>query len=59
VFGNIGNIQVGVSVSAALAGLDQEISFDIDQVSVVPEPTAAALAVMAMLGLWVGARQRR
>ncbi len=43
VFGNVGNVQVGVSVPAALAGVDQDFTFGIDKISIVPEPATLAL----------------
>lgn len=59
VFDNIGNVQIGVSVPAALAGVDQEFHFDIDQVSIVPEPAAGTLTSFAALGLWTVIGRRR
>ncbi len=60
VFGNIGNLQIGVSIPQALAGVDQEISFDLDQVSIsaVPEPGSLVLATLACCGV-LGLRRRR
>ena len=55
VFDNIGDIQIGVSVPASLAGLDDTITitFDIDSATVttVPEPSIALLAVVGLAGL--------
>lgn len=46
VFSNIGRLQVGVSVPAALAGNPDAFSFSIDEVTIVPEP--ASLALLAL-----------
>ena len=43
VFGNIGHIQIGVSVPASFAGTDTPVRFDLDSVSVVPEPATLGL----------------
>jgi len=45
VFGNVGNVQIGVAVPAGLAGVDQNYHFSIDKVSIVPEPATLALLV--------------
>jgi len=56
VFGNVGNVQLGVTVPAGLAGVDQTFRFDVDSATIVPEPaTAAVLALGAALA---GARRR-
>lgn len=57
VFGDIGHVQVGVGVPAGLAGVDQLFSFDLDTVSIVPEP--ASLAMAALMGLIVLPRRGR
>ena len=51
VFSNIGHVQIGVMVPADLAGLDQTFTFDVDKVSIVPEPAALALLVVGLVGL--------
>ncbi len=52
VFSNIGNVQLGVSVPAALAGMTAPITFDLDQPTITPEPaTAGLLAVGALMML--------
>lgn len=57
VFSNIGHVQVGVSVPAARAGVDSGVHFDLDNVRIVPEP--ATLALLAIGGLAIAARQRK
>jgi hypothetical protein len=47
VFGNIGNVQVGVSVPEGLAGVDATVGFDLDKVAIVPEPAVLTLLVVA------------
>lgn len=50
VFSNIGNIQIGVRVSDALAGLNQVVTFDIDNAAIaIPAPGAATWIAMAGL----------
>ncbi len=52
VFSNVGRVQVGVSVPAALAGNPNTFTFDVDEVTLLPEPTtltAIALAGLALL----------
>ena len=46
VFGNIGHVQIGVSVPQGLAGVDTLYTFDIDNVGIVPEPTSLALLAL-------------
>ncbi len=57
VFGNVGNVQIGVSVPASLAGVDQNFLFSMDKVAIVPEP--ATLALLAFGGLAAVARRAR
>jgi len=56
VFSNIGHVQIGVSVSESLAGVDQTFGFDLDKPTIVPVPGAGA--VLALAGL-VTMRRRR
>ncbi len=58
IFSNVSRVQFGASVSAALAGLDQDFTFDLDQVNVIPEPTALALSVLGLGGVIVRRRNR-
>lgn len=51
IFSNIGNIQIGANVPAALAGVDASYTFDIDNVSIVPEPASALLLVLGGVAL--------
>src|SRR5262245_52249564 len=55
VFGNIGRVQFGVSVPQSLAGVNQNFTFDIDKITIVPAP--GGLAVLALAA--AGARRRR
>lgn len=56
VFSNIGHIQIGVSVPAGLAGVNESYTFDIDKPSIVPEPGVAGLL---MMGIGVVVARRR
>jgi len=51
VFGNIGHVQIGVSAPAALAGVDAAIDFDLDNVTIVPEPGTAVLLALGAAAL--------
>ena len=57
IFSSIENLQIGVFVPAALAGVDQSFTFDVDQVTIVPNPPVAAL--LALSGLLLGKHRRR
>lgn len=48
VFGNIGHIQIGISVPASIAGTDTTVHFGLDNVSVIPEPSSIALLGMGV-----------
>ena len=54
VFGNVGNVQLGV-LAGPLAGSPGTVTFDLDKVRIVPEP--ATLGLLAM-GSWVALRRR-
>ena len=54
VFSNIGNVQIGASVTADMIG--QTITFDLDKVSITPAP--GAIGFLAVAGL-LGRKRRR
>ncbi|MFG0256824.1 MAG: hypothetical protein ACF8GE_02875 [Phycisphaerales bacterium JB043] len=57
VMSDVGNIQIGVTVSDDLAGLAGPFTFNLDQVTIVPAPgVGAALALSGAFGLM---RRRR
>ncbi len=51
VFGLIGHIQIGPSITAGVAGLPAQVTFDLDQVRLVPEPTTGVLVLLAGVAL--------
>jgi len=57
IFSNIGRLQFGVSVDSGLAGLDQDIRFDIDNVRLVPTPGPALAGSLVLAG--AALRRRR
>jgi len=58
VFDNIGRVQVGVSIPEALAGVDQQITFDLDKVAIaVPEPATLFLLSSALV-IGLGCRRK-
>ena len=58
VFGNVGHIQIGVyQPGDGLAGVDHDYTFDLDQVSITPEPGSIALLGAGVV--CVIARRRR
>ncbi len=57
VFGNVGHVQIGVSVPSGLAGSETNYSFGLDEVSVVPEP--ASLVLLAGGAVVLSNRGRR
>lgn len=60
VFSNIGNIQIGVRVPTAFAGLDQSITFDIDSagISAAAVPAPASASILALAGFALTRRRR-
>lgn len=59
VFGNIGHVQIGVSVPEALAGIDDPFTFSIDKPTIVPEPGTLALLGVAVCCSRISRRRRR
>lgn len=57
VFSNIGDIRIGVNAPAGVAGVDTDVTFDLDQVSIVPEP--ASMILLAGGALAFVMRRRR
>lgn len=55
VFSNVQNVQVGLYLPAATY---TDFTFDIDNVTLVPEPSTFALAGLGLVGLAVGYRRR-
>ena len=55
-FGDIGHLQIGVSVPEGVGGLDQAFTFDLDKPTVIPAPSAAGL--FALVGA-AALRRRR
>jgi hypothetical protein len=56
VFGNVGNLQIGVQVPAGLAGFTPLVTIDLDQPTITPEPASAGLFAVGAL---VMMRRRR
>ncbi len=54
VFSNVGRVQIGVSTPEALAGVDRDVVFDVDSVSIVPEPGGLMLlgGLLGVLGVY-------
>lgn len=50
-FAGIGHVQVGVNVSADLAGFSAPLTFDLDKPTLVPEPTTAMLLLLGSAAL--------
>jgi len=59
VFSNIGNIQLGVSVPAGLAGVNADITFSVDKAAITPEPTSIIGLATGAFWLLGGVRRRR
>jgi hypothetical protein len=57
IFSNIGNMQFGFTVPAALAGQNIDGSFDLTNFAIVPAP--GALALLGLAGLAGNSRRRR
>ncbi len=51
IFSDIANMQFGVIVPSALSGVNQDFAFDIDKVTIVPQPTTIALLGLGTLAL--------
>jgi hypothetical protein len=49
VFSNIGNVQFGVVAGGEIAGADLDITFDLDNVAIIPSPAGLALLAGAAL----------
>ena len=58
IFDSIGHIQIGAETPAGLAGNPGVFTFDVDQPTLLPEPTTAALLGFTGVGLLLGRRQR-
>jgi len=58
VLSNIGNLQIG-TLTGSLAGMNQDVVFDLDQVRIVPEPATLALLTCGGLFALRGLRGRR
>jgi hypothetical protein len=58
VFDSIGHVQIGAETPAALAGNPGVFTFDVDQPTLLPEPTTAALLALAGAGLLLRPRTR-
>lgn len=56
VFGNIGHVQIG-AFAGGMAGVDQAVNFDLDNVSITPGP--GALSVVGMMLSSLGSRRRQ
>ena len=51
IFGAVGNVQLGVSVPAALDSADVDVAIDVDQPTITPEPTSLGLVTLGALAL--------
>lgn len=56
-FSNVARVQIGVITPAALAGVDQDVAFSVDQIAVTPEP--GSLGILCVGLLLAGVRMRR
>ncbi len=57
-FDNVGKIQIGLSVPEGLAGVDDTFTFDLDKVSIVPEPASLALLGAGTIAFLARKRKR-
>jgi len=56
---NVAHLQFGTSAPAALTGLDQAFTLEIDKIQLVPEPGTTLLFASGLAGIaWFGARRR-
>lgn len=51
VFGNVGNIQIGVSVPGVLAGSSQPLTIELDKPTITPEPASLGMLAAGALML--------
>lgn len=58
-FANVVRVQIGVFTPEALAGVDQDFVFSVDQVAITPEPGAVGLLSAGVLLAGVRARRAR
>jgi hypothetical protein len=58
VFTNMGHVQIGVDITESMAGVDQIITFDVDQAQIVPEPAAMGLMLVSGLALLRSRRRK-
>ena len=58
VMNNITKLQIGVIVPDGAGGLDQDITIDMDKLTLIPEPTSAAGLGMGLLLIFGGLRRR-
>ena len=58
VFSNVGHVQLGVSIPSGFETNPTSFTFDLDQVSIVPEPTTSLLAGLAFSMCCVRGRRR-
>ncbi len=56
IFSSIGHVQIGVSVPAALAGVNAPFAFSLDKPTIVPEPAAVLLLGIGAAALLRGRR---
>jgi len=58
-FGNVARVQIGVITPAQLGGVDQSVTFSLDQPAVTPEPGTLALVCAGTVLVGVRTRRRR